>query len=87
MSYEIYKRTGPPMYPFLIIDNENCLMAGINTNGSMSQAAYTVLTPTILSEGYTESNFLELLVLCGLSKDQVAERFGKYLNEDDKDSA
>ncbi len=87
MSYEIYKRTGPPMYAFLVIDNENCLMAGVNTNGSMQQAVYTALTPDILRGAYTESNLLELLILCGLSKDQVSKRFGKYLNEDEEDDS
>lgn len=85
MTYEIYKGTRwESMFAFLIIEAKNSMMFGAMPNGCMVESAYTSVTPRILEEAYMPSNWLELLVLCGISKEQVKSRFKKATGADDE---
>ncbi len=86
MEIELYRRTTiNSMYvPFIAICDDPEIAISILLSGAMIPTPATALMPDILLHMYMPSNWLELVVLAGVSRDQVESKFKSYKEEKDE---
>lgn len=80
MNIELYRRktVNSAFVPFIAICDDPELALSILIGGAMMPTPATSLMPSILEKMYIPSNWLELVVITGVSRDQTENKFKSY---------